>query len=227
MDEINGFRCICPLGRTGARCQECKYAGGNLWGAGFLSRRSNSPSLRPLISPSLCSRRCWEELPPRRAPVSPQQPLGGGVQQLPMPGWQSGLYQGERRTSGPLHRLVEGGEGKKVVVSSSISVISGAVRPSALPASPARPGSRTAAVPGGTEVCGARLPPLLLWPLPGLGGLLRGRRHASAGGHRVPAQRQASGQQLRAHHAGFQQGQSPTGECPGTTALQPVNRLEI
>lgn len=25
MDEINGYRCVCPPGHAGPRCQECEY----------------------------------------------------------------------------------------------------------------------------------------------------------------------------------------------------------
>lgn len=89
VDQINGFRCACPLGRTGARCQECKYA---------CAQTVSGPPPAPRGSPSppRCSRGRREELPPRRPPVPPRQPLGGGVQQLPLHGRHGGLYQGNR-----------------------------------------------------------------------------------------------------------------------------------
>lgn len=42
------------------------------------------------------SHRRWENLPLYWAAVSTWQPLGGGVQQLPLPRWQGGLYKGKR-----------------------------------------------------------------------------------------------------------------------------------
>lgn len=81
VDEINGFRCVCPLGRTGGRCQECKYTSAQ---ARISRALASFRAPRRSMSPSLCSHRCREELPPRWAPVPPQQPLGGRVQQLPM-----------------------------------------------------------------------------------------------------------------------------------------------
>lgn len=48
VDEINGFRCVCPLGRTGARCQECKYtsAGRRMAGGLCLQKVNLSVSLQ-------------------------------------------------------------------------------------------------------------------------------------------------------------------------------------
>lgn len=56
VDEINGFRCICPIGRTGVRCQECKYTSVEIlvnslihWSCGVWSQSLDSCKSRIVI----------------------------------------------------------------------------------------------------------------------------------------------------------------------------------
>lgn len=102
MDEINGYRCSCPPGRAGPRCQEGRQgAGAGLCQAGARA----GPGLqgpchrRPASSPR--SDRVRQVLLVAGGALPTRELLGGGLQQLPLPGWPPGLQQGTR---GPAHK---------------------------------------------------------------------------------------------------------------------------
>ncbi len=95
-----------------------------------------------------------------------------------------------------------------------LSVLPGAVRPSALPPpqSPApSPGRQRSVLPWRSRVCGASVPHLLLAALPPVGRVFdAGPPDAAA--HPVRAQQWLPWQQLCSHHAHLQKRQSATGE---------------
>ena len=92
MDEINGYRCSCPPGRSGLRCQEGR------WGMPLARPRSGWGVRGSLLS--MCptspahSDRVWEVLLVAGHALPSRELVGGGLQQLPLPGRPPRLQQG-------------------------------------------------------------------------------------------------------------------------------------
>jgi len=92
VDEINGYRCSCPPGRSGLRCQEGR------WGMPLARPRSGWGVRGSLLS--MCptspahSDRVWEVLLVAGHALPSRELVGGGLQQLPLPGRPPRLQQG-------------------------------------------------------------------------------------------------------------------------------------
>ena len=92
MDEINGYRCSCPPGRSGLRCQEGR------WGMPLARPRSGWGVRGSLLS--MCptspahSDRVREVLLVAGRALPSRELVGGGLQQLPLPGRPPRLQQG-------------------------------------------------------------------------------------------------------------------------------------
>lgn len=104
VDEINGYRCICPPGRTGPRCQEGKTCCLQTHSTvcmihtvcALFIQFTDSEVIHSSTSVLCCSD--GAALRGRGAGGSGWKQVGRGLQQLPLPQRESHLHQGTPET---------------------------------------------------------------------------------------------------------------------------------